>query len=114
MHRGNHQVDETRKKMYEAVLDSREDMQSLSLMAGKNRTYLQQYIKRSMPKYLPADAAMLICKKIGLDWRDFVKPEISGIPAPRPRVQGLCIDEIDVREAHTGMDMMENKNIIAA
>ena len=77
-------MDVIRRKLHEAILDSREDMQSLSLAAGKNRTYLQQYIRRGQPKYLPADVALAVCDKVDLDWHPR-SPRLAA--APRNHLQ---------------------------
>jgi len=85
-----------RKLLYECILDSREDMQSLSLAVGKNRTYLQQYIKRGMPKYLPVDVAGFLSKKFGINWEDYVKPSIKGFSSsPQPNFSACIIEEVD-------------------
>jgi len=89
-----------RRKLHNAILDSREDMQSLSLAAGKNRTYLQQYIRRGQPKHLPADVALAVCDKVNLDWQEFVSPKIAQVSAgSKGSNKTRSIPELDVRAA---------------
>ena len=91
-------MDTLRSKLNDAILDSREDMQSLSLACGKNRTYLQQYIKRGQPKHLPADVAMRVCETIGLDWQEYVSPNITQLSVVSRQGQ-RSVAELDVRAA---------------
>ena len=70
-------MDSARKKFREALASSQYDLQGLSLLASKNRTYLHKWLTRETPRYLPVDIAMLVCTRVGggLDWREYVDPK---------------------------------------
>lgn len=97
-HKSFEKMDVIRQKLHDAILDSREDMQSLSIKVGKNRTYLQQYIRRSQPKHLPAEVAMKLGQLIKINWQEFVSPDLSNLTvSSQPNQRSIA--ELDVRAA---------------
>ena len=105
--------------MAEAIKDSQYDMQSLSMALGKNRTYVQQYVKKLAPKYLPLDIALDISRRIpAIDWRDHVRPEARSFKPATPVPQAcndddvVLIDELDVRAAAGDGAFVEENHVL--
>lgn len=86
-----------RQKLEEAIDASEHDMKSLSIKVGRNHAYLQQYIKRGVPRSLPEDVLAAIAKELGGtpdDYRD------RGAPGRAPMRTGepvLSVPIYDIR-----------------
>lgn len=71
-------MDITREKLRLLLAETNTDMSALSLKIGRNKTYIQQYITKGIPKKLDGDLRKEICMVLG-------KPEnCLEVDAPSP------------------------------
>lgn len=57
---------DVRKKLEQLILDKGMTFQEVSLKIGKNKTYIQQYISKCVPRKLNSDMKRQICRAIGV------------------------------------------------
>ncbi len=109
-------MDRARKTIEQAMADGVE-LSSLSKAIGKNHAYLQQFMKRGIPRKLPEDVRRLLAKKINvpesaLRSDDHIPSEeiLSDPPAVAERRNGIL--EIDVRAGMGAGGTTEGREVV--
>ena len=102
-----------RNLLEDSIESSRYDFQSLSLAIGRNKTYVQQYLRKGLPKNLPLDLAIDIGQKLGVDWRDLVPAQkrIQTLVESAPK-NTVAIEELDVRAAAGQGAIVESNEVL--
>ena len=72
------------KRLEDAAKRADKSLKDLSLAAGRNHAYLQQFVKRGTPRVLPEDVRVTLAVELDADPDDFldhsVKPTAPRIP----------------------------------
>lgn len=109
-------MDRARRTIAQAV-DDGADLASLSRAIGRNHAYLQQFMKRGVPRELPERVRQALARKINvpesaLRSDDHIPSEEILIDAPqdRPRREGIL--EIDVRAGMGGGGTTEGREVV--
>lgn len=63
-----------RRMVAAKIKDDRLDMTDMSLKLGKNRTYIQQYITKGSPKWLPEDVRPGLARLLGVHESELRRP----------------------------------------
>ena len=82
---------EPRLALQRLIEERREDYASLSRLIGRNAAYVQQYIKRGIPKRLAEEDRRLLA-------RYFQVPEerLGGLPPPERSESHIVVPQLDV------------------
>lgn len=109
-------MDRARKTIADAV-EAGAELSSLSKAIGKNHAYLQQFMKRGIPRKLPEDVRRRLAKKINvpasaLKSDDHIPSEeiLADPPLEAPRRAGIL--EIDVRAGMGGGGTTEGREVV--
>lgn len=93
-------MDNIQKRLKALIDENATDMTAVSLAIGKNRTYIQQYITKSIPRKLPYEVAVDIADHFNIDvdyLRDPDQIAKEKTVAKPKKKSGMDITEYDVR-----------------
>lgn len=80
------QDDEPRTVLARLIRERREDFAALSRMLGRNQAYIQQYIKRGVPRRLSQRDRQMLARYFGID-----EVLLGGLPGTSGRGDGLIL-----------------------
>jgi len=98
-----------RAELERLIIDRREDYASLSRMLGRNSAYIQQFIKRGVPRRLAEEDRRTLARYFDVD-----EALLGGAASPVPPASGLvAIPRLDVRASAGPGSFAEGERAVA-